>query len=314
MNSNISTNNSENTQDNINIQNNNININNNDNNNIQNNIEINQNIPNIQNNNNGNNINRNMNLLLNIPGLTIAFILILSINLIIYLYSKIFLLDTSSFIFQYNPIVSKYQFYRMITRYFIHFGIAHLILEQSFFFYLCKYSEDKLGTLITLSLIFTSMIIDSIINIILIPVFSLFLSYRVSVYLNHAYEGGLTPVLFSIVTYFSFFEKNRHERFYLENFFFFRMKYSFIYMLGILYFFTPNRTFYGNVSGIIGGILIKNFRGFFLPKLKDVYDFEISFGLNKVKSLYKSININNAEMKNIMMEYDRDSLYDIEAI
>ena len=313
MNNNISTNNSENAQDNINIQNNNININNNDNNNIQNNIEINQNIPDIQNNNNGNNNNMHISII-NIPGLTITFILILSINIIIYLYSKIFLLDTSSFIFQYNPIVSKYQLYRMITRYFIHFGIAHLILEQSFFFYLCKYSEGKLGTLITLSLIFASMILDSIINIILIPFFSLFSSYRLSVYLNHAYEGGLTPVLFSIVTYFSFFEKNRNERFFFENFFYFRMKHPFIYMLGILYFFTPNRTFYGNVAGIIGGILIKNFRGFFLPRLKDVYDFEISFGLYKVKSLYKSININNAEMKNIMTEYDRDSLYDIEAI
>lgn len=313
MNNNASVNNTENVQNNINININN-NINNNINdlniNNIPNNIEINPNIPNFQNNNN-NNINNHTNILTSIPGLTISFILISSINIIIYLYSKIFILDNSFYIFQYHPIAYKYQFYRMITRYFIHFGLAHLIIEQTFFFHICKYSENKLGTLITISLIFISMILISIINILLIPFFSLFLSYRVSIYLNHAYEGGFTPVIFAIVTYFSFFEKNRNERFYLENFFFFRMKYSFIYLLGVLYFFTPNRTFYGNVSGIIGGILMKKFRKLFLPNLKGIHDFEIGLRLNKNKSLFKCTNIYNNEMKNMLMEYDRDSFYDI---
>ena len=77
---------------------------------------------------------------------------------------------------------------------------------------MCKYFESKFGTLLTLSIIFISMILDSIINILLIPVFSIFLSYRVSIILDHTYEGGLTPVLFTMVTLFSLFEKNRNER------------------------------------------------------------------------------------------------------
>ena len=132
---------------------------------------------------------------------------------------------------------------------------------------MCKYFEIKFGTLLTLSIIFISMILDSIINILLIPIFSIFLSYRVSIILDHTYEGGLTPVLFTMVTLFSLFEKNRNERLFLENFLFLRMKYSYIYLLGILYFFTPNKSFYGNISGIFGGFIIKKFRKILLPKL-----------------------------------------------
>ena len=82
------------------------------------------------------------------------------------------------------------------------------------------------------------MIIDSLINIILIPIFTIFLSYRVAIILDHTYEGGLTPVIFTMVTLFSLFEKHRNDRLLLENFFFLRMKYSYIYLLAILYFFT----------------------------------------------------------------------------
>ena len=274
-----------------------ININNNQNNN-------NQNIQNNQENN-------TFNIFIKFPNITISFLIIFTINVVLLLYSKFFGIEYSTFIFQYRPIISKYQIYRSISRYFIHFGFAHLILEQVSFYYLCKYFENKIGTLLTLSIIFISMIIDSMINLLIIPFFSIFLSYRVSIILDHSYEGGLNPVLFTMVTYFSLFEKNRQERLLFENFFLLRVKYSYIYLLGILYFFTPNRSFYGNVSGIIGGFIIKKCRNILLPKLIWIYDFEEKFYLNRRKSLYKKINLNNTEMRNMLKEYDRDSLDEI---
>ena len=207
-NNNIGGNNIENEQD-INA----ININNNQNNN--------NNEPNIQN-HPENNI---FNIFIKYPDITISFLLFLFINIIFYISTYFFEIELSSFIFQYRPIVFKYQYYRIISRYFIHFGFAHFILEQTSFFYLCKYYENKFGTLLTLSIILISMIINSIINIIIIPIFSLFLSYRVSIILDHSYEGGLTPILFTMVTYVSLFEKNRQERILLDNFFLLRMKY-----------------------------------------------------------------------------------------
>ena len=293
-NNNIGENNIENQQ-NINIAN----LNNNQNNN--------NNAQNIQNNQN----NYIFNIFIKYPDITISFLLFLFINIIFYIISYFSEIDTSIFIFQSRPIVSKYQFYRGISRYFIHFGFAHFILEQISFFYLCKYFENKFGTLLTLSIIFISMILDSIINIIVIPVFSIFLSYRVTIILDHAYEGGLTPILFTMVTYISLFKKNRQERLFFENFFLLRMKYSYIYLLGILYFFTPNRSFYGNVSGIIGGFALKNFRNIFLPKLIWIYDVEEKYCFLHIKYLYKKINMNNNEMRYMLKEYDRDSIEDI---
>jgi len=293
-NNNIGGNNIENEQD-INA----ININNNQNNN--------NNEPNIQN-NPENNI---FNIFIKYPDITISFLLFFFINIIFYIISYFLDIELSTFIFQYRPIVSKCQYYRIISRYFIHFGFAHFILEEISFFYLCKYYENKFGTLLTLSIILISMIINSIINIIIIPIFSLFLSYRVSIILDHSYEGGLTPILFTMITYISLFEKNRQERILFDNFFLLRMKYSYIYLLGILYFFTPNRSFYGNISGIICGFSLKNFRNIFLPKLVWIYDIEEKCCFSQVKYLYKKININSNEMRHMLKEYDRDSVDDI---
>ena len=272
-----------------------------------NNIPNNNNDPNIQNNHN----NYIYNFFKNYPNITISFLLFFIINIVLLIYSQTFTIEHPIFIFQYRPIVSKHQLYRIISRYFIHFGFAHLILEQLSFFYMCKYFESKFGTLLTLSIIFISMILDSIINILLIPIFSIFLSYRVSIILDHTYEGGLTPVLFTMVTLFSLFEKNRNERLFLENFLFLRMKYSYIYLLGILYFFTPNKSFYGNISGIFGGFIIKKFRKILLPKLIWIYDFEENYGLNKIQNLYRKINLENNEMGNMLRKFDGDSLVEI---
>ena len=290
---------------------NNIGENQNENEHDLNAININNNQNNINQNQINNQDNNTFNIFSKFPEITISYLIFFIINIIIFIYSQFLPLEKTTFVFQYRPVTSKNQLYRLITRYFIHFGFAHLILEQVTFFYLTKYFESKFGTLLTLSIIFISMILVSIINILIIPIFSLFLSYRVSILLDHAYEGGLTPVIFAMVTYFSLFKKNRHERLLLNNFFLLRVKYSYLYLLGILYFFTPNRSFYGNVSGIFGGFILKKYRNIFLPKLIWIFDLEKNSCLNHIKNLYKKININNNEMINMLKEYDKDSLDDI---
>ena len=274
-------------------------------------ININNNQNNINQNQINNQDNNTFNIFSKFPEITISYLIFFIIKIIIFIYSQFLPLEKTTFVFQYRPVTSKNQLYRLITRYFIHFGFAHLILEQVTFFYLTKYFESKFGTLLTLSIIFVSMILVSIINILIIPIFSLFLSYRVSILLDHAYEGGLTPVIFAMVTYFSLFKKNRHERLLLDNFFLLRVKYSYLYLLGILYFFTPNRSFYGNISGIFGGFILKKYRNIFLPKLIWIFDLEKNSCLNHINNLYKKININNNEMINMLKEYDKDSLDDI---
>jgi membrane associated rhomboid family serine protease len=240
----------------------------------------------------------------------ISFLTFFVINIIIYFYSKIYPIETSKYIFQYISIIEKNQYYRVITRYFIHFGFFHLSLELTILFYLCKFSENMLGTLISLSLISVSMILISIIHLIIIPIISFIVNGRFPLLLNILYEGGLTPILFALLTYFSFFH-HRDEEVTLEFIMVIKLKYSFILLLLILYAFTPNRTFLGNVSGIIGGIILKKYPKYFLPKVKWIKEMEEKYSLNKIRFLYRYINLNNNKMKDILKEFDEDSMNDI---
>jgi len=277
---------------------------------INNNLNNNENI-NIQYNNNNNNHDLNIKTIMNkLSVMPISFLIFFVINIIIYFYSKIYPIEKSKYVFQYISIVEKNQYYRVITRYFIHFGFFHLILELIAIFYLCKFSENMLGTLLSLSLISVSMILVSFIHLILIPIISFIIKGRFPLLLNILYEGGLTPILFALLTYFSFFH-HRDEEVTLEFIMVIKLKYSFIMLLLILYAFTPNRTFLGNVSGIIGGIILKNYPKYFLPKVKWIKEMEEKYSLNKIKFCYRYINLNNRKMKDILKEFDEDSMNDI---
>lgn len=284
-------------------------------NNIENDNMNQNNLNNIDNSNNQNNnqdLNHNNNIINCSKDITISFLIFLIINIIIYIYSKIIPIKIYKYVFQYLPIVENFQFYRIITRYFIHFGFFHLLLELVALFHLCKVLENSFGTLLTLSIIFSSMILDSFIQILLIPILGIFLRGRFSILYNFFYEGGLTPIIFTLLTYCSLYHKNINRIISFESLIFFRAKYSYLYLLGILYFFTPNRTFYGNVSGIIGAFILKNYSKYLLPRIKWIKEAEDHFSLYKLKILYRCINVNNNKMKDILKEYDRDSMDDID--
>ena len=270
-------------------------------------------------NKNKNNINNDNNYLIKIkkffnkyPSITISFLIFLIITISLYLYSKINEIDSSKYVFQFSPIVQKYQYYRIITRYFIHFGICHLSLELFALFYLCKICENIFGTLLTLSIILTSMILISIIQLLKAPISSFLLGRMLSHYFNYFYEGGLTPILFALLTYYSLYKKNRNEEmFFIESYLIFRRRYRFLFFLFVLLCFTPNRSFSGNVSGILVGMILKKYPKYFLPKIKWIKDVEDKYSLNKINILYKYINLSNNKMKDILTEYDRESLLEI---
>ena len=267
----------------------------------------NMNEQNIDNNNgiiDNNFFNKNQNI-------TISFLIFLIINIIVYSYSKVMPIETSKYIFQFVPIIEKKQYYRIVTRYFIHFGIFHLLIELTSFFYLCKHCENMLGTLLTLSLIFVCMILDSLIHLLIIPIISFFLRGRFSTIANYIYEGGLTPIIFTLLTYISLYNKNRNEQLSFESLIILKARYLYLYLLGVLYFFTPNRTFYGNVSGIIGGFILKKYPKYILPKIKWIKEMEECYSLEKIKILYIYLNINNDKMREALKEYDEDSIDEI---
>ena len=60
------------------------------------------------------------------------------------------------------------------------------------------------------------MILDSFIQLLIIPIFSFFLRGRISLLYNYFYEGGLTPIVFTLLTYYYLFRRNSNRQFNFE--------------------------------------------------------------------------------------------------
>ena len=245
--------------------------------------------------------------------ITISFILFLIINLSIEIYSYWFPIDKSYYVFQFYSIISKKQYYRLITKYFIHFSFMHLFLELIAFFFLCKYYENIFGTLLTINLIIISMIGVSILNILFLELLSDFFKiFRLFNAVNLDYQGGFTPILFTFYTYYFLYSKNKRERIHFFTIFNLKARHSSFIILFLLYFFTPNRNFIGNLVGILSGYIIKLYPKYILPKIKWIKDIEDTLKLNKIKYLYRFINIEDEDMKNILNEFDDNYMEEIE--
>ena len=287
-------------------------INNNNNNNNENNNDNNENNNIIINNINNNNEEMN-NFLSQYSVFSFSFTIIFIINLIINISLYYYQLEKYKYVFEMDPIMDHAQYYRFITRYFVHFGICHLLIELYITLYLCNYFENMFGTLMSFSFILISMIIDSAIQLF----FNLLLYYicnKLNIVDNSIidYEGGLTPILFSLNTFFYLFEHDYLNEYNIFLFVLGKGKYSSFTILIILYFFTPNRTFMGNLSGICGAYVIKGILSYFLPRVSWIMDFEETFNLNKKSVFYRHITSENILMKNILNQIQPDSVIDIE--
>ena len=290
------------------------------NNNIDNNIindenNIDNNVNNNMNNANNNQINfdvlQNLNYANKYKKITISFIIILLINVIIEIYSYFIKTNYRKYVFQYAPIFEKKQYYRFISSYFIHYGIWHILVELYLTFEICYLFENIMGTLITILYIMNTMIMNSVLHFLMIPVVSFFCKItRTSYDLNYDYESSLTSVLFSMTTFYYLFKDNKDKKIDVLYTFILSLKYLSILMFFVLYFLTPNKSFYSNLSGLINGCLFKYIPFIFLPRVTWVVDFEKFVGLKKFENIYRSITYKNGPMKNALNELQNNSVVD----
>ena len=299
--------NNNNNEQNPNIINND-NLNNINNNNINNNNINNQNINQI----NFDNPNNENNYVKNYRKITISFLIIFFINLIIEIYSNVNKLNYRKYVFQYAPIYEKNQYYRFISSYFIHYGIWHLMVELYLTYRICYLFENIMGTLLSISFIMISMLMNSILHFILIPITMFIFKILRSPYdYNYDYESSLTSVFFSMTTFYFLFKDNKNKRIDILYTFFLSVKYLSITMLIVLYIFTPNKSFFSNLSGIISGYIFKFYPFIFLPRVTWVLDFEKKIcGMKRFGRLFRCITSKNKFMKNALNELQNGSVID----
>ena len=152
----------------------------------------------------------------------------------------------------------------------------------------------------------------SILHFILVPItMFIFNIFRSPYDYNYDYESSLTSVLFSMTTFYFLFKDNKDRRIDILYTFFLNVKYLSITMLLVLYIFTPNKSFFSNLSGIISGYIFKFFPFIFLPRVTSVSDFEKKIcGLKKCGPLYRCITSKNKFMKNALNELQNGSVID----
>ena len=303
--------------DNINNINNNEENNNNNNQipNMPNQINNNNNINNENNNNvNNNQVNYNQNIQIypkKYTSVTISFLIILIINIIIEINNSYEPINYRKYVFQYAPIKEKNQYYRFITSYFIHYGIFHLLVELYCSYKIFCLFENVMGTLMTICFIMVSMIVNSLIHFLMMPlVIFLFKMGNLYYDLNYDYESSLTSVLFSMSNFYFLFKDIKDKRFDLFYTIFIKVKYINFIALVSLYCFTPNKSIFSNLSGIISGYLFKFFPYIFLPKVTWIDEFEKKFGLKKFDSFYRSITYKNRRMRRALNELQDGSVVD----
>ena len=255
--------------------------------------------------------NEELNYISRHTKITLSFLIVLLIKIFFCIYFYIHH-NTEKFYFHYIFILNYNQYYRCITRYFINFGCCHFTLEIIITFIICYYFENKLGTLFTILFIFISMIILSFVNLGLLEIIKqIYLYYNHKNNIDTIYEGGLTPLFFTFYTFYFSFNANSNSKFFRIIIFIVRAKHSEYLLLIILLFFTPNKSIFGNISGIITAYLLKVLRILFLPKIIAIREFEKVLHLNKLFQFYRSIIKENPIMKKILSEYDIDSLNEL---
>jgi len=305
-------NNNEDEADNINR---NLLNNNNNNNNINNNNENNQAeiINRIRNRNNNNQINEDEQGALFLSKYSIfsfSFIIIFLITIIFWIIEKYEIIEQYKFVFEMDAIIFRNQYYRLISRYFVHFGIGHLILElfiSLFFLYLY---ENIYGSLFSFFFIIIAMFINSLIQLsISLFIFYYIYYFKVADTSTYNYEGGFAPILFSLNTFLTLFDNSYINENNFPTFVFFKSPYSSFYILVIVAFITPNRSFIGNLSGILTAYFIRYFKISFLPKISWIIYFEYIFKLNgDFGTIYRNINSNNIIMKKILNQFEENCI------
>ena len=246
--------------------------------------------------------------------ITISFIILFLIKTFFAIFFH-FSQNTEKFYYQQYSIINYNQYYRCITRYFINYGICHFVLEAFITYKMCYYFENMIGTLYTIIFIFISFIFISFINIGEIE-----MSKYINKFSNHrdnpdiTYEGGLTPLFFTLYTFYFSFNGNSDKIFFVLIIIVIRANHSEYLLLLILIFFTPNSSIMGNISGILTSYILKIFRNCIFPRIIWIKEIENKLNLKKLFPLYRHITDENPIMKKILNEYDDNLISQIISI
>jgi membrane associated rhomboid family serine protease len=279
---------------------------------INNNFDDNINNDNNQNDNNNNNfVNQNDSYIKNYSNVTISFLIILMINLLIEIYSYFKAIDSRKYVFQFAPIYEKNQFYRLVTCYFIHYGFWHLVIELYITYKICNFMENLFGTIITISFIMESIITNSFLNLLLIK-FMLYICNLIHYPLDisYNYESSLTSVLFTMATFFFSFKFISKKKINILYTIVITAKYIGITAFFSILIFTPNKSFFSNLSGLLNGYIFKLLPFPFLPRVNWVRDFEKKYKFKSFKRLniYRSITKKNISMVIALNELQKYSM------
>ena len=257
-----------------------------DNNNIINNENI-QNINNQINNDSLNNLEIEEEEEIYEPKLTFSFKLLLILNTLGYIHSFHKSYELKAYSLCLWPIINKYQFYRLFSSHFYHYGFFDYLTSMLGLFFATKYLEREIGSIYTIIFAFHGIIITSILYIAFMWIFKNILRF---IEYNFIYQSGFSSIDFCLYLSYFLLKKN-----YRRN-----ISFSFIDLRGIhsVYFvillfqlITPSASIVLNFCGTFSAFLIfKIFKYISLPRNYWISDTEKIFGLNKTKNcMIKSI-------------------------
>lgn len=277
---------------------------------------------------NSNNNNTNNNIIINsidLPQiiedpttyyspLTFTFSFFFSLNIIFYILTSFDILIPHKLVFNSKLIFPYNQFYRFISRFFIHFGIWHFFIDFFIFFYLCDFFENLMGTSLCFFFVLISILIISPIEMIINFLFKKMILFKLknSALFYGDFEGGLSPIIFAMYNFYFINKKDHPQEIKEMKFLGMNVKISAFIFMVILHFFTPNSSFYGNFAGIIASFVIRGWREKLLPKAKWIIEIEnrwrcglkLKLGFYDIKkNFYRKINKRNKVMKKFMEIY-----------
>ena len=242
--------------------------------NLSNSIISNNNSDTEDNNNNNNNNNNNRKTS---PKCSIIFIAMCSINIIVLIYDHLNGIHIKQYTISLWPVLFKFQLYRIITHYFMHYGFMHMLINLLLFYILSKKLEKTIGTIYTFAYIIQSLLFTSIIYLFIMILCRYIIGLLINtIELNFADVCGLSSLLFALISFIFTFESMSNNEVILVLCFEIKRKHFPLVLMLVIFGLTSNFILMlGHLSGIYCGWLIKDYIGkYTLPSIKGVKWFE----------------------------------------
>ena len=259
--------------------------------------------------------NNNNNLAKSSLKNSILFITMFTINIIVLLYDYLKGIQIKQYTLSLWPVLFKFQLYRIITHYFMHYGFMHMFLNLVFFYILSKKLENTIGTIYTLVYIIHSILFTSIIYLFIMILCRYIIGLVINtIEFNFADVCGLSSLLFALISFIFTFESISNNEVILVLCVEIKKKYFPLIIMIVIFSLTSNFfLMLGHLSGILCGWVIKDYIGkYTLPSIKGVKWFESIILFKYLNSKY-FVRINDKEEDHIgninemlMSKYERE--------